>query len=70
MNWKGKAGGWEEEDRASDQRLLDALFGDSPEAQSYRDMDPDVPSHAKLRVDEDGRPLLLRFVYVAAALLV
>ena len=54
----------EEEDRASDQRLLDALFGDSPEAQSYRDMDPDVPSHAKLRVDEDGRPLLLRFVYV------
>jgi ferredoxin len=54
----------EEEDRASDQRLLDALFGDSPEAQSYREMDPDVPSHAKLRVDEDGRPLLLRFVYV------
>ena len=54
----------EEEDRASDQRLLDALFGNSPEALSYRDMDPDVPSHAKLRVDEDGRPLLLRFVYV------
>ncbi len=54
----------EEEDRASDERLMEALFGDSPEAQAERDNDPDVPSHAKLRVDADGKPLLMRFVYV------
>lgn len=27
-------------------------------------MDPDVASHMKLRVDDEGKPILLRFVYV------
>ena len=52
------------EDAESDGRLLEALFGGTPEAQAAMEMDPDVASHMKLRISEDGRPVLLRFVYV------
>ena len=53
-----------EADAESDGRLLEALFGGAPEAQEALDMDPDVASHMKLRVDDEGKPILLRFVYV------
>jgi len=52
------------EDAASDARILEALFGGTPEAQAAIDMDPEVASHMKLRTDEDGNPVLLRFVFV------
>ena len=54
----------EEEDAESNGRLLSAMFGgDAAAAAAIKD-DPNMASHLKLDYDDDGEPLLLRFVYV------
>jgi ferredoxin len=50
----------EEEDKASNERLMAALFEREEEAVKSKD----IPSHQQLDVDENGEPLLLRFAYV------
>lgn len=53
-----------EEDAESNGRLLSAMFGgDAAAAAAIKD-DPNMASHLKLDYDDDGEPLLLRFVYV------
>ena len=51
-----------ESDAESNQRLVDALFGqsDGPVVEK----DKDTPSHMQLDLNEDGEPLQMRFVYV------
>lgn len=49
-------------DAESNDRLMAALFADEDEVTDERSKD--VPSHQQLDLDDDGDPLLLRFVYV------
>eukprot|EP00310_Coccolithus_braarudii_P020423 CAMPEP_0183354742 /NCGR_PEP_ID=MMETSP0164_2-20130417/38004_1 /TAXON_ID=221442 /ORGANISM="Coccolithus pelagicus ssp braarudi, Strain PLY182g" /LENGTH=281 /DNA_ID=CAMNT_0025527685 /DNA_START=208 /DNA_END=1053 /DNA_ORIENTATION=+ len=52
------------EDAASNQRLIEALFGSLVEAEAQLEKDRAISSHQQLDYDEDGVPTMLRFAYV------
>jgi hypothetical protein len=56
----------DEADAESNERLVAALFGGVEEELKAIEKDRDTPSHQQLDVDDEGRPLLMRFVYVSS----